>query len=567
MKDKRIDVQGVIERFGVRPDQIVDFLALMGDASDNIPGVNGIGEKTATELIRQFGTLDGLYERVGEIKQQKRKETLLAEKEIAYLSRELATVHKEVPITFNWKEFDYSGPIPDKTLAFCEEFEFQNMLKRFDLKPTEEKGFKKGKYEMIVDPKRLKEVVAQLRKCPIVAIDTETTSLSIHNANLVGVSLGGIEGEGYYVPVGHHMPTEPNVRVPEQMDELQAKEILEDLVEDPSVAKVGQHLKYDLQILRRWGVELKGISSDTLIASYLIDPDQPHNLDSLAFRYLGHQNITYEEVAGSGRSQISFAEVPLDKATEYSGEDADVTLRIHQKLIPELEDQKMIPLYREVEIPLIQVLADMEYRGVLVDEAGLKKMSSGLAEEIDQVQNKIHELAGEPVNINSPKQLSHILFEKLKLPVGRKTKTGLSTDESVLLQLSESHEICKWILRSRELLKLRSTYVEGLLCADSPQTKRVHTSYNQTITSTGRLSSSNPNLQNIPAVAEAKYDVRAAFTATPGFWLLSSDYSQVELRLLADMSGDPRCSRRSLKIRTFMSLPRALFLASRRDSR
>ncbi len=537
MKDKRVDTAGVVEKFGVKPEQIVDFLALMGDSSDNIPGVNGIGEKTASELIRTYGSLDGLYSRIEEIKQQKRRETLIAEKDIAYLSRELATVRTDIPLDFKWNDLNYQGPINEKLRAFCEEFEFQGLIKRFSLK-TEETAYQKGKYETVSTPHRLLEVVENLKKAPIVSVDTETTSLAIHDASVVGISLTGREGEAYYIPLGHHALGHPSERIEGQIDEVEARTLLKPLLEDPKIPKVGQHLKYDWQILRRWGVDLQGIASDTLLASYLIDPDQPHNLDSLAFRYLGHQNITYEDVTGKGKLQISFSEVTVEKATDYSGEDVDVTLRLHHKLLPEVEGHHMSKLYTDVEIPLIEVLGDMEYRGVLIDESALKEMSLSLEKEIDSVQEKIHELAGEPVNINSPKQLSTILFEKLKLPVIRRTKTGISTDESVLIALCDKHPICSWILKSREYGKLKSTYVDGLLGQIHSQTHRVHTSYNQTVTATGRLSSSNPNLQNIPASSDPRYDIRAVFVASPGSTLLSADYSQVELRLLAEMSKD-----------------------------
>jgi DNA polymerase-1 len=537
MKDKRVNEAGVVERFGVKPDQITDFLALMGDSSDNIPGVAGIGEKTAAELIKQFGSLENLYARIDEIKQAKRKETLIKEKEIAFLSRELATVHTEVPIEFAWDELTYRGPVPEKLQPLLQEFEFNNLLKKFDFKRQEE-DFQKGKYETIHTEVRLKALVEELKTRPIVSLDTETTSLVIHSAEIAGISLGGRAGEGFYIPMGHHVPGEPQTKLAGQLPPDLVREIVKPLLEDPRVSKVGQNLKFDIQILKRWGVEVKGVVSDTLLASYLLDPDQPHNLDALASRYLGHQNITYEEVTGTGRNQVLFSEVTIEKATEYSGEDVDVTFRLNEKLCPQLEELNLTRLYREVEVPLIEVLAEMEYRGVLVDRPRLENMGRELDAEIVTVQQKIYELAGETVNLNSPKQLSVLLFEKLGLPVIRKTKTGNSTDESVLMALSDKHEICRWLLRSRELTKLKSTYVEGLLAQIHPVTHRVHTNYNQIVTATGRLSSQNPNLQNIPTNTDPNYDIRSVFIPSPGFTLLSADYSQVELRLLADMSGD-----------------------------
>ena len=535
MKEKRYNREGVKEKMAVLPDQVVDLLALMGDSSDNIPGVTGIGEKTAADLIQKFGSLDEIYKRLEEIPQPKRRETLQKEKDTAYLSQKLATVRDDLPLSFSWADLNYKGPRLEELKKLFEKYEFQNLIKRFDFK-SEEKNFTPGKYICVSEESQLKEVVKELEKALILSVDTETTSLQIHSADLVGVSLSGTAGIAYYLPVGHNMMGES---LAGQLDLEVLRKHLKPLLENPSVAKVGQNLKYDLQILRRHGIELKGIVSDTLIASYLLDPEQPHNLDSLAFRFLGHQNITYEEVTGTGKNQVNFSEVTLEKATNYAAEDADVTLRLHQKIVPQLEKLGLKKLYEEVELPLLSVLADMEYSGILVDEERLKRISSELAGEIAQTETKIFALAGEPVNVNSPKQLSKILFEKLKLPVVRKTKTGYSTDESVLSELAKEHEICQWIVKFRELGKLRSTYAEGLLAQINPGTRRVHTHYNQTVTATGRLSSSDPNLQNIPIGNETAYDIRSVFIAPPGFEFLSADYSQVELRILAAMSQDP----------------------------
>lgn len=536
MKDKRIDRAGVLERFQVAPEQIVDLLALMGDSSDNIPGVSGIGEKTAAELIKQFGSLDGIYEKLDQIKQPKRRETLQNEKETAYLSQKLATVRDDLDIAIDWEAMNYKGPKLDKLKAFFEEFEFQGLLKRFDFKQVPEKSFERGKYETVLTEDALKALVKELKGAKVIAVDTETTSLTPHQAKLVGISLSAKAGESYYVPVGHYALGKPEERVPEQLEPAVVRKHLKPVLEDPKIGKIGQNLKYDLQILRNFGIDLQGIQSDTLLESYVLDPEQPHNLDSLAFRHLGHQNITYEEVTGTGKKQINFAEVAIDKATQYAAEDADVTLRLHEKLMPLVEKAGGTKLLKEIELPLLEVLAEMEYCGILVDKEKLQELSVSLEKEIGENEKKIYELAGEPFNVNSPKQLSHVLFEKLKLPVIKKTKTGISTDESVLQKLAGSHDICKYIVKFREVVKLRSTYVEGLLAAINEGTGRVHTSYNQTVAATGRLSSSNPNLQNIPV--EGEHDIRAIFIAPPGHELVSADYSQVELRLLASMSED-----------------------------
>lgn len=531
MKDKRVDRAAVLERFGVSPEQIVDFLALMGDSSDNIPGVKGIGEKTAAELIQRFGSLDGIYQNLEDIKQEKRRQILKKEKDIALLSRRLVEIRCDVPLLFSWEDLNYSGPDLKRLQEIFQEFEFQNLLKRFNMKPQE--GFEKGNYIALQSEGAIEEALKELLRRPYLAVDTETTSLTIHDANLVGLSLCGEAGKSYYIPLNHQ---EANGNRADQIEEEKARHLLKPVLENPNVKKVGQNLKYDIQILRRWGVQLQGIVSDTLVASYLLDPEKPHNLDNLAFRHLGHQNITYGEVTGEGR--LSFADVSIDRATEYSGEDADVTLRLHERLTGDLRAHDLVKLYEEIEVPLVEVLADMEYTGVSVDEQRLKTMAGLLESEIDVVRASIYKLAGGPFNVNSPKQLSHLLFEKLKLPVIRHTKTGFSTDESVLGELSGKHEIVQWIVRFRELGKLKSTYVDGLLSQIHPVTRKIHTHYNQTVTATGRLSSSDPNLQNIPTTRQSKYDIRSVFVAPEGCELLSADYSQVELRILAHMSED-----------------------------
>jgi DNA polymerase-1 len=544
MKDRRIGPDGVVEKFGVKPDQVIDFLALMGDSSDNIPGVSGIGEKTAAKLLQQYGSLDGIYGNLEAIKQQKCRDSLASEKDLAYLSQRLATVRCDLDLKFEWSHLDYRGPHREKLREFFLELEFNQLLKRFHLEEpvlaaeTEPKGIL---YEVIRDEARLKAVVEELSHSTV-SVDTETTSLNPQDAELVGISLCGTAGKAVYVPVGHRDPADLSRLAEGQLPEAVVRRELQRLLENPAIPKAGQNLKYDIQIFRRWGISLRGVQADTLLESYLLDPDEPHNLDSLAQRYLQHRNIKYEEVTGSGKSQISFAEVPIDRAAEYSGEDADVALQLHGKLFPLLSERGQAALYQEVEVPLVEVLADMEFNGVMVDADGLRAMSRDLDQDLGVTEAEIFRQAGESFNINSPKQLSKVLFEKLKLPVVKKTKTGVSTDESVLQQLSVEHEICQWIVKYRELGKLKSTYVEGLLAQIHPRTHRVHTSYNQTVAATGRLSSSNPNLQNIPVGSE-RYDVRAVFVAPAGTVLLSADYSQVELRLLADMSGDPELLR------------------------
>ncbi len=542
MKEKRYDLHGVKEKFGVEACQVIDFLGLMGDASDNIPGVSGVGEKTAADLLNQFGSMEKIYENLDKIKQEKRRETLRQEKEIAFLSRELATVKCDVPIDINWKEFAYTGPKMEPLKSLLEEMEFHNLMKRFDFK-TDDAQFKAGHYKTIDTKKELEQLIEACKKSGLIAIDTETTSLSPHSAKLVGISISYEETKAAYIPVGHYPVGAPETLVMGQLENDWVLEQFKPLLENPNVKKVGQNLKYDLQILRKWGIEVQGVVGDTLLESYLLDPEQPHNLDALALRHLGHQNISYEEVTGKGKGQISFAEVSLDKATQYSAEDADVTYRLYHLLNPMLKDAGLNNLYEQIEVPLVEVLAEMEFTGISVDQKRLLEMDEALTEDLSSVEDKIFEIAGGAFNMNSPKQLSQILFEKLALPVIRKTKTGVSTDESVLQELSKSHEICQWILKYREFNKLKSTYVQGLLEQIHPETHRIHTRFNQTVTATGRLSSSNPNLQNIPTIEDPRYDVRSAFVAGTGKKLLSADYSQVELRILADMSEDTELMR------------------------
>jgi DNA polymerase-1 len=536
MKDKRVGPEGVVEKFGVKPEQVVDFLALMGDASDNIPGVTGIGEKTAAQLISEFGSLEKLFENLDKIKQEKRRETLKAEKEIAFLSQELARVKRDLDIEWSWDECRYVGPHLESLKKLFEEFEFHQLMKRFNFQ-RQEKGFENTQYQTVSDLETLKKVCDLIRKADILSLDTETTSLSIHSAELVGISLCMKAGEAFYIPIGHTIPGGHDLLEGQLSSEL-VRKYLKPLLEHPEIPKVGQNLKYDFQILLNWGVHLEGIVADTLLESYLINPEEPHGLDALALKYLSHQTITYEEVTGKGKSQISFSEVSVEKATKYSGEDSDVAYRLHETLLSEVDKMGGRELFEEIEVPLVPVLAQMEYAGVKVDRTKLEKMEENLSEDQATVEDKVFELAGEAFNIGSPKQLSRILFEKLKLPIIRKTKTGISTDESVLVELSSHHAICEWILKYRELSKLKSTYVEGLIQQIHPKTGRVHTSFNQTITATGRLSSSNPNLQNIPTTDDPRYDIRSVFIAEEGYELFSGDYSQVELRLLADMSQD-----------------------------
>jgi DNA polymerase-1 len=525
MKDRRLDENGVYEKFQVRPNQITDLLSLMGDSSDNIPGVTGIGEKTATELIRTFGSLEAIYDNIEEIKQVKRKETLIKEREMAFLSKKLATVHENVPIDIDFEKLDYRGPNLSKLKPFCEEMEFNNILKKFSIE-GEKKEQEKIAYECVDTIEKLDKLVKKLEKVDLIALDTETTSLRIHDAELVGISISTKSKEGYYIPVRHLYG--------EQIELETIREKLKPLLENPKLKKVGQNIKYDIQILKNFGIEVAGVYSDTMLLSYLIDPETAHGLDALAQRFLDYKTISYDEV--TEKKKLLFNEVSLDKATAYAAEDADITMRLQETLYPKILENKLESICHTVEIPLLEVLGDMEYRGVLMNQPELLRLEKKISQELTTQEKIIYEHAGGPFNINSPKQLSQILFEKLALPVIRKTKTGVSTDESVLLELKSKHPICEDILKFRELGKLQSTYINGLSLEISKKTGRIHTSYNQTVAATGRLSSSNPNLQNIPT--NKNYDIRTLFIAPEGSLLFSADYSQIELRILAEMSGD-----------------------------
>jgi DNA polymerase-1 len=555
MRDRRIGPDGVVERFGVRPAQVVDVLALMGDSSDNIPGVTGIGEKTAAELVRTFGSLDGLYARLDEIKQPKRREALTNEKDIAYLSRELATIKCDVdiPEARTWEALKWKGPDAAALRELFTELGFQQMLRRLNLDAASDEAapqsasapsasgpaadvVDRSGYVLVRDEEALKALCEALAASERFAFDTETTSLSPRAAKLVGISFATAPGKAYYVPVGH--TDEFGTPLPGLLDAGRVREALAPFFADVNKKKIGQNLKYDLQVLRGFGIEVAGVESDTLIASYLLDPTGSHALDTLAQRHLGHTNISYESLTGKGKNQISFAAVPVDKACAYAAEDADVTFRLDAILRPRVVEHAMGPLFHEVEMPLVGVLADMEWRGVQVDRTALEALGARLEGAMAEVQQAIYRHAGGPFNVNSPKQLSEVLFGKLELRVVRRTKTGISTDEAVLTELADEHPICGEILKFRELAKLQSTYVAGLLAQIQPGTGRVHTHFGQTVTATGRLSSSNPNLQNIPVTGEGGKAIRAAFTVPEGKWMLAADYSQIELRVLAHLSGD-----------------------------
>ncbi len=525
MKGKRIDVEGVREKFGVKPEQVVDVLGLMGDSSDNIPGVPGIGPKTAGQLVQQYGSLEGVYEHLADLK-GKKADDLKAHRDQAFLSKRLATLREDVPMKFAYEDFQRREPKADLCRELFSELEFHALLKEFG---GSAKRLSAVGYRLVDGPEVFSEFLKRLGSVAAFAFDTETTSLDPLKARLVGLSFAPAAGEAYYLPVGHQnderqLALEPTLRE------------LKPILENPAVAKIAQHFKYDSHVLRNHGVRVAGLSCDTMLASYLLDPAASHKLDNLAARHLDHKMISYEEVAGKGGD---FSAVDPKAAAEYSCEDADVTWQLAELFQPMLKEAGLWALFRDVEIPLSLVLEEMERRGIKVDKKFLEGLQGEFGARIQAQEAKIHALAGEAFNIQSPKQLGTILFEKLKLPVQRKTKTGYSTDVDVLTELAKVHDLPKEILEYRSLAKLKSTYVDALLEILDPETHRVHTSFNQTIAETGRLSSSDPNLQNIPIRSEDGAKIRRAFVAEAGFSLLSADYSQIELRVLAHLSGDP----------------------------
>lgn len=528
MKDRTIREPEVVEKFGVGPGQVTDILSLAGDSSDNIPGVPGIGEKTATKLIQEYGSLENLLEKSGEVK-GKMGEKLREFAEQARLCKELATIVTDAPLEYDLKDFKPREPDQAALKELFEELEFRKFLG--ELAP--QKTLSTHRYVAVLTPEALRKLAEDLKTSKGFAFDTETTSLDTMRAKLVGVSLSHELGEAFYIPVGHIY-----LGAPEQLTWEEVRPVLKPVLEDPGIPKFAQNAKYDYEVLKRHGVDVRGLQDDTLIASYLLNPDGSHNLDQLAQEHLGHRTTTFKEVVGTGKKEKSFSEVEVDVARDYSCEDADVTFRLRHLLVPRLEGEGLETLYREIEMPLVLVLAAMEMNGVKIDVPRLRKTSAEYEAKLKGIEKAVHASAGEEFNLNSTKQLAQILFEKMKLPAVRRTKTGYSTDVDVLTELAKSHEVPRLLLEYRSLSKLKSTYLDALADLVNPETGRIHTSFNQTVAATGRLSSSDPNLQNIPIRTEEGRKIREAFIPEDGNALISADYSQIELRILAHMSGD-----------------------------
>ena len=532
MKEKESGLAEVMERFGVGPDRVVDILGLAGDSSDNIPGVPGIGEKTAIALLQEFGTLEKLLARGDEVK-GKKGEKLREFAEQARLSRRLATIDCSVPLAYTFDDFALTAPDDRRLAALFKEYGFTTMLKELPGRAT----LSTEQYRTVLTEEELNRLVADLQGADSFALDLETTSLNPREAKIVGVSLSFREHEAYYIPVGHQYDG-----APEQPELDRVLELLRPLITDPARRIIGQNLKYDYQIFRQYGFTLAGIWCDTMLASYLLNPGRSsHGLDSLAAQFLDHKMISFHEVTAGGKEQLNFSQVPVAQASFYSCEDADATFLLSRLFLPRVEEGGMASLLFDLETPLVPVIAEMELAGVLLDLPLLAELSAGLGGQLLDLERDIYAKAPEPFNINSPKQLGEMLFERLNLPTGKKTKTksGWSTNVEELERLAEEHEIARLILQYRSLSKLKSTYTDALPRLVDPRSGRVHTSYNQAVTTTGRLSSSEPNLQNIPIRSEEGRKIRRAFIAEKGHLILSADYSQIELRVLAHLSGDP----------------------------
>jgi len=511
----------------VPPSQVIEVLGLMGDASDNVPGVPGVGKKTAIDLIARFGSIEGVLEHIDEISGAKRKQNLDENREQAMMSRDLVTIDLAAPVAFNEGELARPPIDGERVGAFLREYEFPSLLKLVATEPSPDTSG----YSVVTSKKRLASLVAELERSRGFAIDLETTSLDPHSTEIVGVSVAWEEGKAFYIPVGHtggrSLPREF------VMDSLKP------VLTDEDVPKYGQNIKFDYKVLLTHGIELAPLAFDTMIASYLLDPGRrQHGLTALALEHLGVRMTPIESLIGKGGEQLSFADVGVNDASDYSCADADATIRLTHLLSDSIREEGLEALLTGVEMPLVRVLAGMELTGVELDVSFLSSLAVDFGREVEGLRERVCDLAGVEFNLDSPKQVGTVLFERLELPRGRRTKTGYSTDISVLERLRDDHEVPALILDYRQLRKLQTGYLEALPKLVNPVTGRVHTSFNQTVAATGRLSSSNPNLQNIPIRTELGRQIRRAFVAGEGKLLLSADYSQVELRIMAHLSGD-----------------------------
>ncbi|HEY5646583.1 MAG TPA: DNA polymerase I [Pseudomonadales bacterium] len=538
MNETTMNRQGVAEKFGVTPEQIVDYLALMGDSVDNIPGVAKVGPKTAAKWLNEYGDLDTIMARADEIK-GKIGENLRAALDQLPLSRSLTQIRCDVALPVGISDLVAQEPDAEALRRLFQRFEFKAWTEELAgtaKAPEKAPAAVDANYRTITDGDGLDALVAALKQAGTFALDTETTSLNYMDAELVGFSFCAAAGEAAYVPTGHNY-----VGAPKQLSLTKVLEALKPLLTDPHLKKVGQHLKYDLNVLARYGVEVAGIAYDTMLESYVLNSvASRHNMDDLARKYLDRETITFEDVAGKGAKQITFDQVPLEQAAEYAAEDADVTWQLHQVLWPRLEGQeKLKRVFEDIEMPLMPVLARMERTGTLIDGALLDEQSRELAARMETLAANAYVLAGGEFNLDSPKQLQEILYGRLGLPVLKKTPKGQpSTAEAVLIDLARDYELPQVIMDYRSLAKLKSTYTDKLPLQINQRTGRVHTSYHQAVAATGRLSSTDPNLQNIPIRSADGRRIRQAFVAPSGRKIIAADYSQIELRIMAHLSGD-----------------------------
>jgi DNA polymerase-1 len=540
MSRTTLDAAGVEEKFGVTPGQIVDYLALIGDSSDNIPGVPKVGPKTAAKWLGSWGSLEGIIEHAGEIK-GKVGESLREHLGQLPLSRDLATIRCDIDLDTGPLELGRQPPDTERLRELYGQLDFKRWLDELSAEAgvtgaPEAAAAATASYETVLQQEHLDNWLVRLEQAGVFAFDTETTSLDYMAARIVGVSFAIKAGEAAYVPLAHDYPD-----APKQLDREAVLEKLRPLLESREIKKIGHHIKYDRNVLINHGIKLDGIGFDTMLESYVLSSTATrHDMDSVALKYLNHTTIKYQDVAGKGKHQLSFNEIPLETAAPYAAEDADITLRLHQAMWPELvRESGLETVYRDIEIPLVTVLSDMERSGVEIDTGMLASQSVELAKRIIEIEQEAHREAGQPFNLGSPKQIQELLFDKLQLPVLAKTPTGSpSTAESVLQELALDYPLPRLILEFRSLSKLKSTYTDRLPERVCPDTGRVHTSYHQAVAATGRLSSSDPNLQNIPVRTEEGRRIRQAFVARKGCVLLAADYSQIELRIMAHLSSD-----------------------------
>ncbi|NLX55814.1 MAG: DNA polymerase I [Planctomycetaceae bacterium] len=533
-KGQVIDAAAVETQWGIRPDQVVDFQAMWGDATDNVPGIPGIGQKTAAQLLAQYDTLEGILAHVRELPRPKQRESIEGARELVLVSRQLVRLDDDVPLDIDWSAAHVGGMDVQAVWDLCAEFGFQTLPQRLTgLTVSGAPARWTTQYETVATPEQLAALVSTLSQQTRIAIDTETTSTHARAARLVGCSFAWQPGRAVYVPM--RAPAgEP------RLDAAQALTALRPILEDPQIAKVGQNLKYDLIVLRNAGLQLRGVAFDTMVADYLLAPgERSHTMDDLAKRYLNHDTIKIRDLIGTGKSQRQMDEVPVALVTDYAAQDADVPWRLAQILEERLSQEGLDQLFYTLEMPLVEVLAEMEYHGIRIDVPLLARLSQQAAQRLAMLEEEIHAAAGTRFNIDSPRQLARILFDDLGLRVVKRTRTGPSTDADVLSQLASEHPLPAKIIEYRQQAKLKSTYIDALPQLVHPETGRVHTSFKQDVAATGRLSSTDPNLQNIPVRTREGREIRAAFVpGEPGWKLLCADYSQIELRVLAHFSQD-----------------------------